>query len=132
MGTVIKVFNFNRNHFDSNGLVNFISTTTLMNSASCNSPSVEILKRLKCLRRYLCLRKRDFLQHGTLKGWFTLDAEVCVFRSGLRQCRDWKFSISLPKRNHLPQTHVENAGMWMTLKPEGNWYFLTRFASQIN
>ena len=51
------------------------------------------------------------------KGWFTLDAAVCVYRSGLRQRKDRKFSISLRKRNHLPQTHAENAEMWMTLKP---------------
>ena len=50
------------------------------------------------------------------KGWFTLDAAVCVFHSGLRQCRDRKFSISLQKRNCLPQTHMENALMWMSLK----------------
>ena len=33
------------------------------------------------------------------------------FRSGLRQRRDRKFSISLQKRNRLPQTHAENAVM---------------------
>ena len=52
------------------------------------------------------------------KGWFTLDAAVCVFRSGLCQPRDRKFSISLWKRNCLQQTHAENAVMWMTLKCE--------------
>ena len=66
------------------------------------------------------------------KGWFTLDAAVCVFRSGLRQRRDRKFSISLQKRNCLPQTHAENAVMWISLKrPERfnlasrkNWQYL--------
>ena len=50
-------------------------------------------------------------KHSYAKGWFTLDAAVCVFRSGLHQCRDRKFSISLQKCNHLPQTHAENAVM---------------------
>ena len=50
------------------------------------------------------------------KGWFALDAAVCIFRSGLHQCKDRKFSISLQKCNCLPQTHVQNALMWMNLK----------------
>ena len=37
------------------------------------------------------------------------------FRSGLRQRRDRKFSISLQKRNRLLQTHAENAVMWISL-----------------
>ena len=53
-----------------------------------------------------------------IKGWFTLDAAVWVFRSGLRQHRDRKFSISLQKRNHLLQTHVENAVCEWALKEE--------------
>ena len=48
-------------------------------------------------------------------GWFTLDAVVCIFRNGLCQCRDSKFSISLQKCNCLPQTHAENAVTWMSL-----------------
>ena len=53
---------------------------------------------------------------------FTLDAAVCVFRSGLRQHRDRKFSISLQKRNRLPQMRAENAVMWMSLKaPCSGW-----------
>ena len=39
----------------------------------------------------------------TARGLFRLDAAVCVFRSGLCQPRDRKFSISLQKRNRLPQ-----------------------------
>ena len=50
-------------------------------------------------------------KHSYAKGWFTLDAAVCVFRSGLHQSRYRKFSISLQKCNHLPQTHAENAVM---------------------
>ena len=46
-------------------------------------------------------------------------AAVCIVRSGLCQRRDRKFSISLQKRNCLPQTHAENAVMWMTLKTSG-------------
>ena len=45
------------------------------------------------------------------KGSFTLVAAVCGFRSGLRQHRDWNFSISAEQRNRLPQTHTENAVM---------------------
>ena len=68
-----------------------------------------------------CLPLTDTTSTGAnviniIKGWFTLDAAVCVFRSGLCQHRDRKFSISLRKRNCLPQTHAENAVMWMTLK----------------
>ena len=50
------------------------------------------------------------------KGWFTLDAAVCVFLSGLCQCRDRKFSIFLWKCNRLPQMNTENAVLWMGLK----------------
>ena len=32
------------------------------------------------------------------KGWFTLDAAVCIFCSGLGLCRDWKFPFSLCKQ----------------------------------
>ena len=52
----------------------------------------------------------------SLKGSFTLTAAVCGFRSGLRQCIDRNFSISAEQRNRLPQTHAENAVMWMSLK----------------
>ena len=51
-----------------------------------------------------------------IKGSFTLAAAVCRFRSGLRQRRDRNFSISAEQRNRLPQTHEENAVMWMSLK----------------
>ena len=54
--------------------------------------------------------------HHHLNGWFTLDAAVCIFHSGMHQCRDRKFSISLQKRNCLPQMHAENAVMWTGLK----------------
>ena len=51
-----------------------------------------------------------------IKGSFTLAAAVCRFRSGLRQRRDRNFSISAEQRNRLPQTHEENAVMWISLK----------------
>ena len=50
------------------------------------------------------------------KGWFTLDAAVYVFRSGLHQHRDRKFSISLQKRNRLLQMHTENAFTYESVK----------------
>ena len=51
-------------------------------------------------------------QIGLYKCWFSPDVAVCVFCSGLHQCKDRKFSISLQKHNH----HAENAVMWMSLK----------------
>ena len=55
---------------------------------------------------------------NVFKGWFTLDAAVCVCRNGLCQHRDRKFSISLQKCNRLLQMHVENAVMWMILNTD--------------
>ena len=45
--------------------------------------------------------------------WAAFSAVGCIFCSGLHQHRDRKFSITLQKHNHLPQTHTENAVMWM-------------------
>ena len=59
------------------------------------------------------------------KGSFTPTAAVCGFRSGLRQRKDRNFSISAEQRNRLPQTHAENAVMWMSLKE------ITNFSLQI-
>ena len=50
------------------------------------------------------------------KGWFTIDAAVCVFLSGLCQCRDRNFSIFLWKCNRLPQMNTENTVLWTGLK----------------
>ena len=55
--------------------------------------------------RFPILGRSIYLLPWMFLGWFTLDAAVCVFRSGLHQCRDRKFSISLRKRNRLLQTH---------------------------
>ena len=60
-------------------------------------------------------RRRQEVSKGLIKGWFILAAAICVFRSGLHQCRDRNFSISLRKCNHLPQMQMENAVMWMDL-----------------
>ena len=49
--------------------------------------------------------------HNGFKGSFTLAAAVCGFGSGLHQCRDRNFSISVEQCNRLPQTHAENAVM---------------------
>ena len=49
--------------------------------------SVRVMK--KCFN-WICISS---------KGWFTLEAAVCIFRSRLHQLRDRKFSISLRKCN---------------------------------
>ena len=68
-----------------------------------------------CMEGGYCEVLGQNFMHLLLKGWFTLDAAVCVFRSGLCQHRDRKFSISLQKCNCMLQMHAENAVMWMSL-----------------
>ena len=74
---------------------------------------------LLCLKiEFLIRRKGGGLRQNTVKLYslqlvaFKLDAAVFIFCSGLCQCRDRKFSISLQKHNSVPQTHTSNAVIW--------------------
>ena len=82
--------------------INYYDLLEIGSDVTSNNQSVFNFSRVK-------------LWYSNPLGWFTLDAAVCVFRSGLCQCRDRIFFISLQKCNCLLQAQAENAVMWMSL-----------------
>ena len=96
-------------------------------SNDCAANEYPIVKNVlfTYLGKTLLTIRVKLIQPQMTEGWFPLDTAVCVFCSGLRQCRHRKFSISLCKCNHLLQMHVLNAVMCTGLDSKFNKNLLT-------